>query len=187
MRLTITTIEFPARTVAFIGDSITLFWPLAGYLANTLNKGSGGQDSHAMNARFSADIIANNPWAVHILAGTNDVEFYANPVIDSVTAMALAAKSAGIRVILATIPPVPTSANRANTTTAKVKAWNAAIVAMARENRFQYVDYHTAMTNDDGLQNFPLFKDEGGNFAHPTNFGYDRMFETLIPALSVIL
>jgi len=181
------TIATPARTVAFMGDSITSQWPLSGYMYDSVNKGIAGQDSIAMAARFSADVIALNPWAVCILAGTNDVEFYSNPSLDSIASMAHSAKAAGIRVIVGTIPPVPNSTNRPNTTVTKVQSWNNELVKWCRGWRYTWVDYYVAMLLPDGTQDFSLFKDEGGNWAHPNSFGYDRMWTVLKPSLEAVL
>ncbi len=170
------------RTVAFIGDSITHAWPLAWYLQNFINAGVSGNNSAEMYARISADVSQLSPWACVILAGTNDVEQYATPSISDVESMANSLRGNHIKCVLCTIPPVQTTANRPNTTDAKVRAWNAQIVSFARDNRFPFADLYNAMLLPDGTPDWSLFIPEvgiTGVSAHPFSDGYERMWTEL--------
>ena len=61
--------------VLFYGDSITDGWKLNLYFPDQdyLNRGISGQITGEMLGRMQADVIANKPAAMIILAGTNDL------------------------------------------------------------------------------------------------------------------
>jgi len=63
------------KRVVFFGDSITDIWPLAEYFPGKpyINRGISGQTTAQMLVRFRQDVIALQPKAVVILAGTNDI------------------------------------------------------------------------------------------------------------------
>src|SRR5262249_2765882 len=104
----------PDKTrVIFFGGSITDilsnsaaggFFPGKWYV----NRGISGQTTAQMLLRFRADVINNDPAAVVILAGTNDVAGNAGPatvgqIHDNLASMAELAKAHGIRVVLASL------------------------------------------------------------------------------------
>src|ERR1700761_356939 len=112
--------------VVFIGDSVTALFASAGFgqpewsqHPNWTNKGIVGQNSNQILARFQTDVIDLKPSVVVILAGTNDVypDWTLGPsevpavflnYIDSpanIEQMVQMAQSAGIKVVLGTIPP----------------------------------------------------------------------------------
>jgi len=100
--------------VVFIGDSITQNWPTRGpasWDANWVNRGIGGERSDQVRARFVQDALALHPRAVVILVGTNDA-WINNPALPlvmteaNIAAMVTLARSAGVRVLLASVPPV---------------------------------------------------------------------------------
>ena len=71
--------------VVFFGDSITDNWSKPGYGGffpgkPYVNRGIGGQTTAQMLLRFRADVIALQPKAVVILAGTNDIAGNSGPV-----------------------------------------------------------------------------------------------------------
>lgn len=137
-----------------------------------------------MLARFRSDVLERHPTMVVILAGTNDIVRLHNPSITSIKAMASAAAHAGIRVILAKIPPnMRWLSSYAYTDPAKglaaIRGWNEAIAATAAANGYRVVDFYTTMVLPDGSQNKAFFKDG----IHPTRAGYDAMWAAVEPLI----
>jgi lysophospholipase L1-like esterase len=101
--------------VVFIGDQITEFWgrgavpffPGRPYV----NRGIDGQTTPQMLVRFRQDVVALKPRVVVIQGGTNDVARFTGPATrgtlgDNLMSMSDLARANGIRVVLASIPPV---------------------------------------------------------------------------------
>lgn len=159
-----------AKSVIFMGDSLTAQWPMTCYGAS-MNKGVSGNETSDMLARFSADVIAHAPDQVVILGGTNDTTRHTGATVSSIAGMANAAIAAGITPILCQIPPVPTSIQLTPTTT-----WNAAIVALASSLNVPCIDYYTPMMSG-GSRNESLFN--SGGDTHPNQAGYAVMTTAL--------
>ena len=70
------------KRVVFYGDSITDLWPLAAAFPGKpyVNRGISGQTTSQLLVRFRADVIALEPTAVVILAGTNDIAGNTGPI-----------------------------------------------------------------------------------------------------------
>jgi lysophospholipase L1-like esterase len=168
--------------VVFMGDSITDFW---GRKNNTffpgkpyVNRGISGQTTPQMLLRFRPDVIALQPKAVVILAGTNDLAGNTGPmsleaIEDNVTSMAELARANGIRVVLASVMPVcdyikPQTERRPPE---KIIALNAWIKSYATKNGFVYLDYYSAMLDDARMFKRELTYDG----LHPNDAGYDVM------------
>src|SRR5262249_58603626 len=99
--------------VVFLGDSITDGWKLADFFPGRpyVNRGISGQTTPQMLIRFRPDVIALQPRAVLILAGTNDIAGNTGPatlemIEDNLMSIAELAKAHNIRVILASVLPV---------------------------------------------------------------------------------
>jgi lysophospholipase L1-like esterase len=168
--------------VVFMGDSITDFWgrrtgqffPGKPYV----NRGISGQTTPQMLIRFRPDVIALQPKAVVILAGTNDIAGNTGPmsleaIEDNLASMADLAKANGIRVVLASVMPVcdyhqPQTARRPPD---KIVALNAWIKSYASQNRLVYLDYYSAMLDDQQM----LKRELTGDGLHPNAAGYDVM------------
>ena len=178
------------RRVVFFGDSITDNWSRAGYggffLGQPyLNRGIGGQTTSQMLLRFRPDVIALEPEAVVILAGTNDIAGNSGPVSDAVVednlaTMAELAKLHGIRVVLASLLPVAddkrdASGNPIVRTTqrpaARLRGLNDWMAAYARQNGHVYLDYFTALADANGA----LKTDLNADGLHPNAAGYAVM------------
>jgi len=178
------------RRVVFFGDSITDNWSKAGYGGffpgkPYLNRGIGGQTTSQMLLRFQPDVIALQPDAVVILAGTNDIAGNAGPVsLDTVeqnlVTMAELAKLHGIRVVLASILPVSDDKKdpdgrpllrTQDRSPAKIRALNAWMQDFARRNGHVYLDYYSATVDGSGLLKTDL-NDDG---LHPNAAGYAVM------------
>ncbi|MFN7933422.1 MAG: GDSL-type esterase/lipase family protein [Bryobacteraceae bacterium] len=75
------------------------------------NRGIAGQTTAQMLVRFRQDVVSLNPAVVLILAGTNDLAGIAGPattpmIAENILSMLDLAKANGIRVVLASVPPV---------------------------------------------------------------------------------
>ena len=76
-----------------------------------INRGISGQTTPQMLIRFRPDVIALQPKAVVILAGTNDISGNTGPstlemIEDNLQSMAELAKANGIKVVLSSVMPV---------------------------------------------------------------------------------
>ena len=168
--------------VVFMGDSITdgwgrgygKFFPGKPYI----NRGISGQTTPQMLIRFRPDVIALRPKAVVILAGTNDIAGNTGPatlesIEDNLASMSELARANGIRVVLASLLPVcdyikPQTPRRP---TEKILAVNAWMKDYAAKNGFIYLDYYSAMLDDNKMLKQELTSDG----LHPNDAGYEIM------------
>ncbi len=168
--------------VVFMGDSITDFWgsrygkffPGEPYI----NRGISGQTTPQMLIRFWPDVVALGPKVVVILAGTNDIAGNTGPttldaIEDNLMAMTGLARANGIRVVLASLLPV-TDAIQPQTTRRppeKIVELNQWIKDYATDNGFVYLDYYSAMIDDQKM----LGKELTFDGLHPNDAGYAVM------------
>jgi lysophospholipase L1-like esterase len=138
-----------------------------------------------MLLRFRRDVIALQPKAVVILAGTNDLAGNAGPatveqVEDNLASMAELAKAHGIKVVLATVLPVADDKKGAEgqplvrtegRPPPKIAALNRWMADYARANRHVVLDYFSALGDANGLLK-PELNDDG---LHPNARGYAVM------------
>jgi lysophospholipase L1-like esterase len=176
--------------VVFFGDSITDAWssPAAGGFfpgKPYVNRGIGGQTTAQMLLRFRADVIANRPAVLVLLAGTNDVAGNAGPVTevqieDNLATMSELAKLHGIRVVLSSLLPVcdvkKDEAGQPRVQTPSrppgtLKALNERLAAYAARHGHVFLDYHTALADRGGMLK-PELTDDG---LHPNRAGYAVM------------
>jgi len=168
--------------VVFMGDSITdgwgrrygQFFPGKPYV----NRGISGQTTPQMLIRFRPDAIALKPAVVVILAGTNDISGNTGPMTieeaeGNLTSMAELAEANGIKVVLASLLPVcdcikPQTDRRPPD---KILAINKWMKQYAESNDFVYLDYFTAMVDENGM----LKKDLTYDGLHPNEAGYGVM------------
>jgi lysophospholipase L1-like esterase len=182
------TVKPPApdeRRVVFMGDSITdnLHSPrFGGFFPGKpyINRGIGGQTTAQMLLRFYPDVIALEPKAVVIFAGTNDIGGNLGPVtLESIegnlAAMSDIAKAHRIKVIMASLTPVCDIQGRPPMTAGrppeKILALNKWIKEFAAKQGYVFLDYFTATTDANGLFRTDL-TDDG---LHPTAKGYEIM------------
>jgi lysophospholipase L1-like esterase len=165
--------------VVFMGDSITdnwgrrygKFFPGKTYI----NRGISGQTTPQMLIRFRPDVIALKPKVVMILAGTNDIAGNTGPMTleaieDNYQSMAELAKANGIRVVFSSVMPVcdyiqPQTVRRPPE---KIRALNAWLKDYSARNGYVYLDYYTAMLDDQQM----LKKDLTYDGLHPNDAGY---------------
>ncbi|HTU44331.1 MAG TPA: SGNH/GDSL hydrolase family protein [Bryobacteraceae bacterium] len=171
------------RRVVFMGDSITdgwgraqgsKFFPGKPYI----NRGISGQTTPQMLIRFRPDVIALQPKAVVILAGTNDLAGNTGPetldeIEGNLESMAQLAKANNIRVVLASVMPVcdyikPQTQQRPPE---KIVALNTWIKDYCARNGCTYLNYYSAMVDPSGMFKRELTYDG----LHPNNAGYEVM------------
>ena len=171
------------QRVVFYGDSITDGW---GRRAGTgdffpgkpyVNRGISGQTTPQMVVRFRQDVINLRPAVVVILAGTNDVAGNTGPMTPEMTednfrSMVDLAKANGIRVIVASITPAGDYPWRPGLgPVAKIHVLNAWLQDYCATHGATYLDYFTAMADEDGGMR-PGISFDG---VHPNAKGYAIM------------
>jgi lysophospholipase L1-like esterase len=180
--------------VVFMGDSITDAWgrrygkffPGKPYI----NRGISGQTTPQMLIRFRPDVLALKPLAVVILAGTNDIAGNTGPMTleeieGNLTSMAELAKANGIKVVLCAVMPV-CDYHRNQTERRppeKIKALNAWIQSYARANGHVYLDYYTALLDDQQAFRKELTYDG----LHPNDAGYEVILPLAQKAVAAAL
>lgn len=181
--------EYPE--VVFMGNSITENWayfhPEFFTSHNYLGRGIGGQTSAHMLVRFQSDVIDLHPKVVVIMAGTNDVahnDFWVAPeqVVNNVISMCTLAKANGIIPIISSIMPCTsfvwnTEIKGAGQTIVGI---NKSLKAYAEANGIIYVDYHSALADEN--QGFPTKLSEDG--CHPNPDTYFIMEAMVLEAIS---
>jgi len=179
--------------VVFMGDSITDAWgrgtgeffPGKPYV----NRGISGQTTPQMLIRFRPDVIALQPKAVVILAGTNDIAGNTGPstpemIEDNLMSMADLAKANGIRVVLASILPAADFPWRPGLQPApKIRDLNRWIKSYCADKGYVYLDYYSAMANEAG----GLPRNLSNDGVHPTKAGYDIMAPLAEKAIATAL
>lgn len=176
------TVKPGENTVVFMGDSITdgwgrkygRFFPGKPYL----NRGISGQTTPQMLIRFRPDVLAHQPKAVVILAGTNDIAGNTGPMTlediqGNLQSMAELAGANGIKVVLASVLPTsdytrPQTTRRPNEKIIEMNGW---IKEYADKNGHVYLDYWSAMLDDKKVFKQELTYDG----LHPNDAGYEVM------------
>jgi len=169
--------------VVLLGNSITDAWPttdptfFTGKPYEYIGRGISGQTSPQMLVRFRQDVLELRPAVVVILAGANDIAENTGPynqhaTLNNIISMAELAKANGVRVVLCSVLPAADFSWRKGLNPApKIVALNEQIKAYARQKRFVYLDYHTAMADE--RQGLPVAYATDG--VHPTLAGYQVM------------
>jgi len=165
-----------------MGDSITdnwgrqygKFFPGKPYI----NRGISGQTTPQMLIRFRPDVIALRPAVVVILVGTKDIagntgRTTLEAIEDNLTSMVELARANGFRVVLASLLPAcdyikPQTPRRPME---KIIALNAWIKDYAVKNKLIYLDYYSAMLDNNKVLKRELTYDG----LHPNDAGYEVM------------
>ena len=179
--------------VVFMGDSITDTWQQEQFKffqgKPYADRGISGQTTPQMLVRFRPDVINLKPKIVVILAGTNDIAENTGPTTNeeiqgNLASMSELAKANGIRVIFASITPVSAYHTRPNERPqtdrrpiARIRAINEWLERYASENGHIYLDYFSAMVDDQGMLKRELSTDD----LHPNVEGY-RIMGPLVEA-----
>jgi lysophospholipase L1-like esterase len=167
------------KKIVLMGNSITEHWqtytPLF-FKENSffINKGISGQTTVEMLSRFNEDVINQNPQAVYILAGINDIAQNSGYIsIDDISTniikMGLLAQKNNIKVIICSVMPVTEIAwnEKIKNANQKVIELNQKLINKSKKNNFIYLDYYSKMKDElnsltyDGL--------------HPNEKGYIKM------------
>ena len=180
--------------VVFMGNSITDNWayfhPDFFSNHNFCGRGISGQTSAQMLVRFNDDVIDLHPKAVVIMAGTNDVahnEYWVSPerVVDNIVAMCNQAQANGIVPIISSIPPCsefPWRKEIENPGQTIVDI-NKSLKAYADANGIIYLDYHSALTDE----NLGLPKTLSEDGCHPNPDTYFIMEDLVLEAIGMAL
>ena len=180
--------------VVFMGNSITDNWayfhPDFFSNHNFCGRGISGQTSAQMLVRFNDDVIDLHPKAVVIMAGTNDVahnEYWVSPerVVDNIVAMCNQAQANGIIPIISSIPPCSEFPWRKEIKNPgqTIDDINKSLKAYADANGIVYLDYHSALTDE----NLGLPKTLSDDGCHPLPDTYFTMEEMVLEAINIAL
>ncbi|MGD0774100.1 MAG: SGNH/GDSL hydrolase family protein [Candidatus Solibacter sp.] len=167
----------PLRVV-FLGDSITDGWKLAQYFTGKpyVNRGISGQTTPQMLVRVFPDVIALQPAALLVFAGTNDIAGNTGPstltmIENNLQAITELAQAHRIKVILCSLTPVSDYAARKQTPQRppsdilKLNAWIRDYAARAGA---VFADYYAALVDETGM----LKQGFSGDGLHPNDQGY---------------
>jgi lysophospholipase L1-like esterase len=189
------------KRVVFLGDSITDSWdnPLnGGFFPGKpyLNRGISGQTTPQMLIRFRPDVIALKPTVVVILAGTNDIAGNTGPMTleaieGNLTSIVELAHLNRVRVVLSSLLPVSDYETRdgkpliqtVRRPPEQIRALNHWMKDYAARNRLIYLDYYSAMVDENGY-----LRDELSNDGlHPNAQGYAVMNPLAEAAIALAL
>ncbi len=174
----------------FMGNSITQAWankrPEFFEKHNYVGRGISGQVSSQMLLRFRDDVIDNNPKCVVILAGINDIaenqwKMSLNDIMDNIASMAQIARASGIRPILCSVLPANRIMWREGIEpTQQVIGLNKLIKAFAKEQKMTYVDYYSALVDDE----FGLCEEYAKDGVHPLPPAYEIMEKMIVETIT---
>ncbi|UOQ74080.1 GDSL-type esterase/lipase family protein [Hymenobacter cellulosilyticus] len=176
----------PARVV-IIGNSITEGWVkedsafFKGKPYGYIGRGISGQATDQTLLRFRQDVVNLRPAVVVLIVGTNDIAENRGPYVpkrtmENIMSMVELAQAHRIRVVLASVLPATDFWWRKGLNPAsKILALNQQLKAYADQQRLTYLDFHSAMTDEQG----GLKKVYGEDGVHPNLAGY-RVMEPLL-------
>lgn len=182
--------------VVFMGNSITEAWvqvrPDFFNNSNFIGRGISGQTTPQMLLRFRKDVINLKPKVVVILAGINDIAQNTgytpiDIIADNIMTMADIAKSHDIKVIICSVTPAidfPWSPGLQPAD--KIIQLNKILEEYASQNDIQYVDYHSALKDENNGLRVPEFT-SSGDLVHPNEAGYVVMEKLVKPAIDKAL
>lgn len=187
-----------APDAVFMGNSITQNWRSyhPDYFAshNYAGRGIGGQVTSQMLCRFRADVLDLHPKVVVIFAGTNDIAqndgaISNEHIMDNIISMCELAQGHGIKVILCSVLPAsayrwrPDEFNQKIKPAEVIRALNGMIQEYAATHGCAYVDFWSAMANENG--GLPTSVSEDG--VHPLPDAYYAMEEMITPVIERLL
>jgi lysophospholipase L1-like esterase len=179
--------------VVFMGDSITEGWvrlaPDFFQGRAYLDRGISGQTTPQVLVRFRQDVINLHPSVVVILAGTNDIAENTGPstpemIQDNLASMVELAKTNGIQVVLASITPADDFWWNPGTKPAgKIAAMNRWIKDYATKHQLVYLDYYSALADENGAIRREFSEDR----VHPNAASYRVMGDLADKAVAAAL
>ena len=140
--------------------------------------------------RFRQDVLSLSPKAVVIQIGTNDVAENTGPynadfTFGNIQSMAEIAKANGVKVVLASVLPATNFEWRRSVgnRSMMIVELNKRIKDYATANKIPYLDYHSAMKNEQNGMNPDLAADG----VHPTMKGFKIMEDLVVKTLETVL
>ena len=172
----------------FMGDSITDGWFGSRRQFfnenNYVGRGISGQVTTQMLARFQRDVVDLHPKIVLILAGTNDIamnqgDITLENIAGNIQSMCEIARAHKIKPVICSILPAAQYRWRPQIENVgdKIIEVNKMLQDYAKKNKIAYLDYHSAMVDE----NKGLPKNLSGDGVHPTGEGYKIMEELAKP------
>ena len=179
--------------VVFMGNSITDCWadtvPAFFSKNNFVGRGISGQVSSQMLTRFQEDVINLQPKVVVICCGTNDIAqnngyISLEHILHNIKSMCELARANKIKPIVCSTLPAKGFKWRPEMKPANdIIRLNEMIKAYAKENKIPYVDYHSALKDEEN--GLPLKYSKDG--VHPNAQGYAVMESVIMPILKKVL
>ncbi|ACT01210.1 GDSL-type esterase/lipase family protein [Paenibacillus sp. JDR-2] len=178
----------------FVGDSITHCWELQAYFGGTsrivINRGIAGDKTEFAKRRFMADVIQLKPANAVIMIGINDTWVLDDKdaagntpheveqlIGKNIEAMVQMADEHGQKLILCSLLPTNIPGNRTNASRNEmIVRVNSRLEALAGRQSHLFVDYHSALVDQDGMTLRDGLTVDG---LHPHVLGYNRMAQTL--------
>jgi lysophospholipase L1-like esterase len=179
--------------VVFMGNSITDCWAdtVPAFFAdnNFVGRGISGQVSSQMLVRFQEDVINLHPKVVVICCGTNDIAqnngyISLEHILMNIKSMCELARANKIKPIVCSTLPAKGFKWRPEMKPANdIIRLNEMIKEYAKENKIPYVDYHSALKDEEN--GLPLKYSKDG--VHPNAQGYAVMEGVIMPILKKVL
>lgn len=179
--------------VVFMGNSITDCWAdtVPAFFAdnNFVGRGISGQVSSQMLVRFQEDVINLHPKVVVICCGTNDIAQNNGPItlehiLHNIKSMCQLARANKIKPVVCSTLPAQGFKWRPDMKPANdIIRLNEMIKAYAQENKIPYVDYHSALKDEEN--GLPRKYSKDG--VHPNAQGYAVMESVIMPVLKKVL
>lgn len=170
--------KLESKLVVYMGDSITEGWDRfkPGYFKNPnlVNRGISGHTSHQMLMRFRQDVLLLEPSMVIINCGTNDIAgnagtYNLDQTMDNIKSMIDLAIANNIEVILSSVLPADSfGLMDDHNPSREIIEINEKIKELANQKGLIYLDYHTAMKDDNNGLN-SVYTYDG---VHPNAAGY---------------
>jgi lysophospholipase L1-like esterase len=181
-------VEQDRRSTVFLGDSITQGW--GGGLGaafpgvKVANRGISGDTTRGMLLRLQEDVMALDPAAVVLLAGTNDLEEGATPDVIAgnleLILNALERHDARLEVVLCQVFPSAAAKKRS---AASIKALNTLYLSVAKKHpRVTYLETWPLFAGPDGDATLAEFPD----LLHPNEAGYAKWAAALRPVFATL-
>jgi lysophospholipase L1-like esterase len=175
--------------VVFMGNSITDCWAdtVPAFFAdnNFVGRGISGQVSSQMLVRFQEDVINLHPKVVVICCGTNDIAqnngyISLEHILQNIKSMCELARANKIKpVVCSTLPSKGFKWRPEIKPANDIIRLNEMIKAYAKENKIPYVDYHSALKDEEN--GLPRKYSKDG--VHPNAQGYAVMESVIMPIL----
>ena len=179
--------------VVFMGNSITDCWAdtVPSFFAdnNFVGRGISGQVSSQMLVRFQEDVINLHPKVVVICCGTNDIAqnngyISLEHILHNIKSMCQLARANKIKpVVCSTLPAKGFKWRPEMKPADDIIRLNEMIKAYAQENKIPYVDYHSALKDEEN--GLPRKYSKDG--VHPNAQGYAVMESVIMPVLKKVL